>query len=257
MKLFFTAIATFMMFVASAQTDVTYIIADARAKNLGDMKGSNVATITDSLTSLYNDNAMRARAIYTWMAMNIELDPRGTKSNDMKNIKPEKVIELRKATPLGYATLFQEMCSQAKVRCLIVNGYTKFSIDNIGDVPDEPNYCWNVIQLGTSPTEWQYVDVAKGAGSMDKKMTIFTKKYSDIFFFPEKNTFNLEHVPQNKAWFLGEGVADVKAFFQIPLIGVGAYINKVYKPEPHKGYMMAKINKSYPFTFFINSTNPV
>jgi transglutaminase/protease-like cytokinesis protein 3 len=257
MKLFLIAFATCFATIVSAQTDIIYRIADVRAKNLGEMKGSNVATITDSLTSLYNDNVMRARAIYTWITTNIEGDPRGTKTNDLKNIKPEKVIELRKATPLGFATLFQEMCSQANVRCLIVNGYTKFNTDNIGEVADEPNYSWNVVQLGTSPTEWQYVDALKGAGSFDKKMTIFAKKYADSYFFPDKTTFNLEHVPQNKAWFLGEGIADVKAFFQMPLIGIGAYKYKLYKPEPHKGIIQVKINKNYTFKFNVNTPTPV
>lgn len=257
MKSFLFVIATCLTLTVAAQSDITYYIADVRAKNLGAMQGANVATITDSLTSLYNDNAMRARAIYTWIANNIEIDPRGTKSNDKKNIKPERVIELRKATPLGFATLFQEMCSQANVRCLIVDGYTKFSVENIGEVPDEPNYSWNVVQLGTSPTEWQYVDVTKAAGYMDKKQTLFTKKYSDLYFFSNKTTFNLEHVPQNKAWFLGEGIADVKAFFQAPLIGSGAYVFNIYKPEPHKCMLQAKLNKNYTFKFFINSTKPI
>ena len=70
------------------------------------------------------------------------------------------------------------MCSQANIRCLSVDGYVKNFPEEINDIPDEINHSWNVVQLGLSPEEWYYVDAAKGSGYLDKKRSVFTKKFT-------------------------------------------------------------------------------
>ena len=95
---------------------------DEAVKKLGPLNNFNVAVIADTVTEKFADNEQKARAIFYWIANNIQLDPKGTRQNDDKNILPEKVIALRKATPLGFSLLVQEMCSAANIRCLSVDG---------------------------------------------------------------------------------------------------------------------------------------
>ena len=106
---------------------------------LGPLEKENVATITDTLTSSFTDKDKKARAIYTWIAQYIDLDPKASRTNDDKNTKPENVIQFRKSSPLGFALLFQEMCSQADIRCLVVDGYVKYNTENINNLPDAVN----------------------------------------------------------------------------------------------------------------------
>src|SRR6188768_483657 len=96
---------------------------DELVKNLGSLPTLNVATITDTITINFSDKKEKARAIFYWIANNIALDPKATKTNDVKKINPEDVIQSRKTTPLGFANLVQEMCSLANIRCLVVDGY--------------------------------------------------------------------------------------------------------------------------------------
>src|SRR4051812_16228842 len=78
---------------------------DEKVAQFGALTDLNIARIADTITAPFSDHEEKARAIYYWIANNIAIDPKGTKQNDPKNTLPEKVIELRKATPLGFSLL--------------------------------------------------------------------------------------------------------------------------------------------------------
>jgi len=224
---------------------------------IGPLEKSNVATIADTITSPFTDKENKARAIYTWIANNIEMDPKAIRSGDNKNTEPENVIKLRKTTPLGFAMLFQEMCSQSDIRCLVVDGYTKYNAEQINEMPDATNFSWNVVQLGTSPNAWFYVDVAKASGYLDTKQTRFTHKFSGDYFFANKNVFNLDHFPDNQAWLLGEGSKSLKEFYSLTLINEGAYQLGVTKPNPVNGFIKTKTTTSNLFSFKANDVQSI
>lgn len=230
----------------------TYSKTDAFVEKLGALNGLNVATIADTLSQVSSDKEQQARAIYYWISHNISMDLKGTKGNDNKNIDPVKVVETRKATPLGYSTLFQEMCSQAGIRCLTVDGYIKFSSEEINNPSDEINHSWNVVQLGSSPTEWNYADACKGAGFTDKQFKIFTPQFTSEYFFADKALFNLDHYPDNIAWQLNGGPKSIKDFYALPLIGNAAYPLGLKYVKPNTGYIKTKMKNPVVFNFKIN-----
>ena len=247
-------IALFIASTGIAQINVKqFENVDLYVKKLGPLPLLNVASIADTLTQNFTDKTLKSRAIFSWIANNIALDPKAVRSNDNKNIQPENVILNRKTTSLGFATLFQEMCSLADIRCLTVDGYSKFNIEQIGEIPDELNYSWNVIQLSISPSNWYYVDATKASGSLDKKFMVFTPSFSDCYFFSEKNIFNLDHFPDNNAWMLGNGSKTAKMFFDLPLIGIGAYNQKLISFFPENGFI--KSNTTKAVSFIINLQN--
>jgi transglutaminase/protease-like cytokinesis protein 3 len=220
---------------------------DLYVKKLGPLPLLNVASIADTLTQNFSDKTLKSRAIFSWIANNIALDPKAVRTNDTKNIQPENVILNRKTTSLGFATLVQEMCSLSDIRCLTVDGYSRFNIDQFGEMPDELNHTWNVIQLNTSPSNWYYVDAAKASGSLDKKFMVFTPLFSDCYFFSEKNIFNFDHFPDNNAWMLGVGSKNAKIFFDLPLIGIGAYNQKLISFFPENGFIKSNTTKAVSF----------
>ena len=242
-------IALFIASTGIAQINVKqFENVDLYVKKLGPLPLLNVASIADTLTQNFPDKTLKSRAIFSWIANNIALDPKAVRSNDNKNIQPENVILNRKTTSLGFATLVQEMCSLSDIRCLTVDGYSRFNIDQICEMPDELNHTWNVIQLNTSPSNWYYVDAAKASGSLDKKFMMFTPSFSDCYFFSEKNIFNLDHFPDNNAWMLGNGSKTAKIFFDLPLIGIGAYNNKLISFFPENGFIKSNTTKAISFT---------
>lgn len=247
MKLLVTLLFAITGFSSFSQSKGEYDKADAHAKKLGALTQFNLATIADTLTRRFGEKEERARAIYTWLALNIDLDPKGTRNNDDKNNLPEKIIQLRKATPLGLSLLFQEMCSQGDVRCLSVDGYIKRTADDINTIETTPNHSWNVVQLGQSPSTWYYVDVARGAGSFDDRMTTFKKEFVSGFFFADKNLFNKAAFPDNGAWQLGTGPKTKAEFYALPVVANAAFDVGLRKIVPEKGLVKGKLAKGVAF----------
>ena len=230
-----------------------YKAVDDAVEKLGPLNNFNVAIIADTITQKFADNEQKARAIFYWIANNIQIDPKGTKQNDDKNILPEKVIALRKATPLGFSLLVQEMCSDANIRCLSVDGFVKNYASEINETADEKNYSWNVVQLGQSPETWYYIDAARASGYLDKKLTSFTKQFTSEYFFANRKLFNLTYFPDNSAWQLGGGIKSVKDYYALPVICNTAFALGMGKPMPITGQIKANLKKPVVFTFPVNS----
>lgn len=234
-----------------------YSKVDNFVKSLGPMPDKNVAVIAKEITISFTEKEDKARAIYYWISNNVALDPKSIKSGDQRNSDPVKVIELRKATALGFSLLLQEMCSQAGIRCLSVDGYTKSFPGEINDPADEPNHSWNVVQLGQSPEEWYYVDAAKGAGFLDSKQAVFIKKFSSEYFFANRILFNLDHYPDNSAWQLGAGPKSLKDFYALPVIAPAAYELGLQKPQPAGGLIKTNTKGTVSFNFPYSSAKSI
>jgi len=256
MKKLIAPVLIFMFFAVNGQQK-NYSNVDEKVAAMGAMETENLATITATIIQPFAGKKEKARAIFYWITHNISINPRATKSNDQKKTKPEDVIQLRNTTPLGYSLLFQEMCSQADIRCLSVDGYTKNSSDEIDNKADEFNHSWNVVQLGQSADAWYYVDAAKGSGYLDKRMTKFTPMFGSNYFFTEAEVFNLDHFPDNEAWRLGSGPKSLSEFYAMPVVYPYANSIGLYKTNPKSGKIKTKPSGTVKFSFPHLSEIPV
>jgi len=244
-----------MLFPAKGQSS-KFSAVDTYIQTLGRLDSFNVATIADTLTRKFDNKYDKSRAIYYWIANNISLDPKSIRANDKTKSDPVIVIKSRKTTPLGFATLVQEMCSMANIRCLVVDGYVKNFAEDINNKADGVNHSWNVIQLGQSPEQWFYVDAAKASGSLDRK-SILTKEFTSEYFFADKTLFNLDHFPDNSAWQLGGGPKSIKDFYSLPVILPAAFTVGLQKPKPANGYIKTKTRNFTSFSFVYDPAIPI
>lgn len=257
-KILATLILTLVLNITFAQTNSKkYTEVDSYVMKLGSLDSFNVAIIADTLTRSFPDKHAKSRAIFFWVANNISLDLKAMKSNDSRRVDPVLVIQTRKATPLGYANLIQEMSSMANIRCLTVDGYVKRHAEEINDPADEINHTWNVVQLGESPEQWFYVDAAKASGYSDNKFTKFTKEFTSEYFFADKVLFNLDHYPDNGAWQLGPGPKNLKDFYNLPVFSNAAYVYGLQKPTPANGFIKSKTKNAVTFSFPHNNSVPI
>lgn len=226
---------------------------DAYVISLGKLDSMNMGSISHLLTKRFTDNTDKVRAIYTWVALNISIDAKATRSgNYNKQYFSEDILKSRKSTASGFAALFQDLCSVAKIRCLTVDGYLKNNVEQINEKPDELNHTWAVVQLGQSPETWYYVDPMLGSGYLDEKMSTFTPAFSDVYFFPNKRIFNLQHFPDNMAWQLESGSKNSKDFFGLPVIKTAAYEFGLTQLLPNNGYIKTKTSKPVSFSLSLN-----
>ncbi|MBC7536128.1 MAG: hypothetical protein H7258_10575 [Ferruginibacter sp.] len=250
--LFFLLVVSLINNVHGQPQQIVLSANDEYVKNLGALETFNVATIADTITHKFADKKDKARAIFYWVSNNISLDAKAIKSNDNKKVDPVIVVQTRRATPLGFANLIQEMCSMANIRCLVVDGYVKNYAEEIDNKAEEINHSWNVVQLGQSPDKWFYIDAAKASGYLDKKMAVFTKLFTSEYFFADKTLFNLDHYPDNSAWFLGGEQKSISQFYSLPVIGNTAYAYGLQKPVPITGMIKTKTTNTISFSFNYN-----
>ncbi|MES2431903.1 MAG: transglutaminase domain-containing protein [Bacteroidota bacterium] len=227
---------------------------DEYVQTLGSFDTLNMGTISAIVTRKFSTNLEKSRAIFCWIANNITFDLKAAKNNNNEKSTSDIILKTRKANSMGYATLFQDMCSVAKIRCLTVDGYVKNNIEEIIEKPDEFNHTWAVIQLGQSPDTWFYVDPTWGSGYTDEKMKTYTKKYNPNYFFSDKTIFNFQHFPDNISWQLGLGAKDLKNFTSMPMVKSEALAVGLSSFTPANGILKTKLNKPVQFSIKIADT---
>jgi hypothetical protein len=230
---------------------------DTYVKSLGPLENMSMGTINNVVSNKFTDKVDKARAIYYWIANSIKYDIKAARSNNTIKNTPTDVLMTRKAVGLGFASLFQDMCSSADIRCLTVDGFVKTGTGQIGEKDTDINHSWAVVQLGQSPDTWYYVDPAFGSGYADDEMKVFTPYYTDAYFFTDKETFNLQHFPDNEAWKLGPAPKSKKDFFEMPVIKVTAMELGLKRFSPGAGKLKAKAGKAVKFSFTLKSTDEI
>jgi transglutaminase/protease-like cytokinesis protein 3 len=245
-------------FSATAQSTNEYFKEiDAYVKSLGTLDTLNMGTIAFIVTKKFPDPKDKVRAIFDWITYNINFDLKAGRNSDNEKTSTDLVLKMRKANSVGYAALFQDMCSVVKIRCLTVDGYAKYTTEQINEKPDALNHTWAVVQLGQSPETWFYVDPTWGAGYTDDKMKVFTKEYNDHYFFADRGIFNYQHYADNSAWQLGSGSKSISSFFSMPLVRSAAYDFSLGKFSPADGFIKAKVNSPVSFNLKVNTNTPI
>ena len=235
----------------SAQSKKDFKAVDDFVKKVGALDSMAMGTISETVTKPFADKTEKVRAIFDWIAYNISYDVKAARTgSDLKN-STDEVLLYRRAIGIGYATLFQDMCSSANIRCLTVDGFVKKNIEEIGDPDIDINHSWAVVQLGQSPEDWFYVDPAWGSGYTDPDMKTFTRAYNDAYFFADKAVFNLQHYPDNEAWKLGEAPKNKKDFFALPIVGSAAFEFGVKKISPAVGHLKVAADIAERFSFSV------
>jgi len=253
-KLYFIGLCVLCSLASLAQrTSNDFKMVDDYVQSLGSLDTLNMGTISYVVTKKFPENKDKVRAIFDWIAYNISFDCKAARNNGNEKTNSDDVLKSRKTTSTGYATLFQDMCSVVKIRCLTVNGYAKYSVEDINEIPDQFNHAWVVVQLGQSPESWYYVDPTWGSGYTDVKMITYTKQYNDDYFFANKSLFNFQHFPDNKAWQIGNGPKSAKDFFELPLVKHKAYEFGLAGFIPQNGFIKSTVSKPVLFNIRINS----
>lgn len=225
---------------------------DEYVKGLGSLDNMSMGTINNVVSNKFTDKIDKARAIYYWIATSITYDVKSARNNSTQKNTPTDVLASRKAVGIGFASLFQDMCSSAGIRCLTVDGFVKYNTGQINEKGVEINHSWAVVQLGESPDTWFYVDPAFGSGYPDAELKTFTPYYTDAYFFTDKATFNLQHYPDNEAWKLGPAPKSKKDFFELPVMRNASAEYGLKQYIPKDGMLKVKPGKSLNFNYTIN-----
>jgi hypothetical protein len=189
----------------------------------------NYEELTHYLCDGLTGEREKANAIYNWITHNIKYDVKSLKKQSFTHPKADKVLKGRRALCEGYSTLFVEMCKEAGMKAVAVDGYAKDWIFDNGDKMYIPRHEWCAVMVDG---QWELADPTWGAGGLvqaptkmgvilnkvlRRKMTYTKKlkfqfKYDTSYFLQDPAVFKLKHLPTDPLWQLSDTAMPLQVF---------------------------------------------
>ena len=160
----------------------------------------DVQKLVIKLTYGLEDDYLKARAFYTWIADNISYDCKGLKGQKKIDYNPIDVLESGLAVCQGYAELFQFFCEIIDIECRLVSGWTKTTKKDLRKINwNESDHAWNAIKINE---KWEFIDVTWGSGYITGNCSQYVKEFSDVYFLMKPEYMILDHYPEDQDWLL-------------------------------------------------------
>lgn len=213
--------------------------------------------IQKDFTSEYD----KARAIYTWMALNISYDvkswlnPKPTKSfsyetplqkdlkiQEIKNQIIKTVFRKHLAVCEGYSLLFNHLATLVGLKSEVISGMSKTTLEDIELKKIRTDHAWNSVMIDGT---WCLIDVTWGAGAVVNEQGLWVKMFNPIYFDTPTNFFFTKHFPASGVWL--NQIIDKENFMKAPLL-YSDYVNENYEIlEPKSGIIEAVENQKIVF----------
>ncbi len=211
-------------FFASAQVDST--IGLDVPKGAGRDHKELAHALCDGLTG----EREKANAIYNWITHNIQYDVKAyTRKRFVTDKKAEKAFSNRKALCEGYAMLYTDMCREAGLKAVNIEGYAKDWVFDNGDHLFIPRHMWSAVMING---KWWLADPTWGAGGLVQapgfwrrilnkvlrqkvgyaKRLKFKYKYDAGYFMQDPHSFRYKHLPTDPLWQLTDTIMPIQLF---------------------------------------------
>jgi len=220
MKCIWSLLFLILSFGLTAQK---YAEIDAFAKTIDLTKDYKQAT--KELIAPYEDDESKARAIFSWLAYNLEYDSRrlkkvtkrqkkgsvrisGKNEAEIKAKLLEKeqkamnmTLRKKKGVCQDFAWLFDAMCFEAGIESEFVTGHGRTHPNELGRIPKGLGHAWNAAKIDGS---WALFDVTWSTDMWERQ--------GNGFFMLEPQEFLKSHYPSEEEWQLLDIPVDVKTW---------------------------------------------
>jgi hypothetical protein len=197
--------------------------------SMRNMEAPSIDSLAKKITSSYQTDVEKTRAIFSWIAQNISyntgiynagrgyhpvkfvLDPDDTVSSKSAiEQTAERVFKRRIAVCDGYAKLFKTLCDYTGVESELVMGYGKCYLEK--DVKFRTNHTWNAVKIDSN---WYLLDVTWASGFVSFSNE-FVHRLDDAYFLTPPQQFILDHYPEDLKWTLLERPPTIREFHFSP-----------------------------------------
>jgi len=180
-----------------AQTDLRaydYRRADSIARHCKKQAGEKYTQLAHRLTDALPTQQEKFRAIYRWVAENLEY----SEGNYTKD--PGQLLKKGKTVCIGYATLLKDMCDEVGLECELITGYARNEASDVRKRMKKLElHAWNAIRLDG---RWHLVDATWSSGDFDAKTKKYTPGFDPVWFLGPPEFFIRTHFPNEKKWQL-------------------------------------------------------
>lgn len=166
---------------------------DKIALQIPDSLTNSTKGISDYINSNFINQTDKSRAIFIWIASNIQYDIENMFAiNFYQNTSEiiDKVLMTRKGICMHYAELYNSIAKQVGIKSYVISGYTKQN----GFVDYIPHaWCSSLID-----STWYLIDPTWGSGYIQNAK--FIKKTNDYYFKTKPEQIVKSHMPFDPLW---------------------------------------------------------
>lgn len=192
----FGIIVLFMIltqYLSAQKTTNAYAAVDKKALEIPESQTSTTNDIAAYIKQNFSTETDKARAIFIWIATNIEYDIENIFAinfyeKDEDRIK--RVLTIRKGICSHYAALFHDIASKAGLRSYIIVGYTKQN-----GFTDYIPHAWCAASIDNA---WYIFDPTWGSGYVNNSK--FYKKINNEYFKALPSVMIASHMPFDFMW---------------------------------------------------------
>lgn len=187
----------------------------------------NTEKLAERIQKDFTTEYDKARAIYSWVALNIDYDvkkfrnpsnPKTFNSKDksevdrqMKNYRDneiKKAFRNKKGVCEDFSLLYEQIGTLLGLKVKVIIGDAKVDLIDIGRKRLYSNHAWNTVEIDGKSI---MIDATWGGGYLDYKTETAVKKFTPIYFDMEPKYFYAKHFPESE--------------FKNPKIDKEAYLN--------------------------------
>jgi len=170
-----------------------YAATDKIALWLPDSLSNSTQRIAGYITSHFSNDSDKARAIFIWVASNIQYDIDNMFAINFYEKKEEKiakVLKTKKGICENYAALFNDVCLKSGLASYVVTGYTKQN-----GFADYIPHAWCATQVNGV---WFLFDPTWGSGYASNGK--FVKKINNGYYKVPPSRLIKSHIPFDPMW---------------------------------------------------------
>jgi transglutaminase/protease-like cytokinesis protein 3 len=219
--------------------------------------------LAEKIKADFTTEEEKARAIFTWIALNIHYDlksyysqssnpqiaysfsseeERLNKEQKFRRDSAAKLLRTKKGVCQDYASLFHTLCELVGLKCMTIAGTSKTVLNHIGKLPKASDHAWNAVKVGET---WRLIDVTWASGMANFDTGKMMQKFNDAYFFTPPAIFFLNHFPDDKRYTMTDKTAE--DFAALPLY-YGTYLKSGYEIiTPEQGVFSLKDTQSIAF----------
>lgn len=169
---------------------------------------TSLQTLAHQLTSPFSSDTDKARALFTWLHLNISYDVVSFFNNNVKGSTPQSTLQSGLAVCEGYAALFTNLATYAGLESVVISGHGKgYGFNALAPGAPLPPYnaghAWNAVRIDNG--EWKLIDACWGAGYVQGAGQPYIQKFNPDYFSMTNEQFGVKHFPGNKDHFFLPG----------------------------------------------------
>lgn len=170
-----------------------YAAIDKKAIFIADSLTNTTTDISNYVNANFKTDKEKVRAIFIWLASNIEYDIANMYAINFYATKEDKInktLKRKKGICENYATLFSEIASGCGIKSFVIEGYTKQN-----GFADYIPHAWCTAYVDSV---WYMFDPTWGSGFMNAGK--FYKKVNNAYFKTAPSTLIKSHMPFDYLW---------------------------------------------------------